>query len=342
MNTLSPEKQEPKFIRNPWQWLKWWWTEKPPTHRSSAFIALWAIFAAGLLTILASLVIKFVGPTGNVPGYILAIACGVCLSAGIALAWWLTRKFYELLVRTSAAELEKVKAQHLQVGAELELEREKLASFEPSEETLRRFGEYSEHLYNLTGTLISGEVSLRDLKSDVTVQSICKMTQKHLLSAAQQEFKVSIWSEVSDPRVRDRLRDAVNDLTPVGELHDKRKFEILAAPEHTANERENFEVRIGTSWLKHCQRQEEDHAEELVYEADEPHLTALRGDDISAFTEHGYQSVRAISFQRDEMRGYLVVVSKVAQAFTQIEERYLLWLKRILELDMVISRNGTL
>ena len=42
------------------------------------------------------------------------------------------------------------------------------------------------------------------------------------------------------------------------------------------------------------------------------------------------------------MRGYLVVVSKVAQAFTQIEERYLLWLKRILELDMVISRNGTL
>jgi hypothetical protein len=41
------------------------------------------------------------------------------------------------------------------------------------------------------------------------------------------------------------------------------------------------------------------------------------------------------------MLGYLVVLSKVAQPFSQIEERYLLWLKRILELDMAMSPNGT-
>jgi uncharacterized protein YneF (UPF0154 family) len=305
-------------------------------------IGIWSLFAGGVLTALGGLIIKEAGPSGNVPGYLLVVGCGVCLSAGIAVGWWLTRQFYELELRANRSDFEKVQAQIGQLAAELKLEREKLATFEPSEETLRRFGQYSDHVYDLVGSLISGEVSLGDLRSDVAMQAICGATQEHLRSAAGRECKVSIWAEITDPRLRDRIRDAVNERTPdrIGDLPDKRKFEILAAPEHTANEQEAFEVRIATSWLKHCQRQEEDHTEQLVYQADEPHLSALLGDDMSVFTDHGYQSVRAISFRRDGMLGYLVVLSEAAQAFSQIEDRYLLWLKLVLEIDMAISQNG--
>lgn len=141
----------------------------------------------------------------------------------------------------------------------------------------------------------------------------------------------------------DRLPDAVADRVPTSVtdlVSGRAKFEILAAPDHTPNERDAFEVRIDPSWLKHYQRQEDDHSQQLVYPADEPHMAVLPGDDIVAFTEHGYKSVRAISFRRDGMIGYLVVLAARSQAFSQAEDRYLLWLKRVLELDAFFNDNG--
>jgi hypothetical protein len=338
----NPGSDLPKFIRHPWRWIKWWFKDKPPTNRSGTLIAISSIFAAGILTILGGLLLNQIEPSGNVPGYFIVLAAGLFLSTGVGLAWWLTRKLYELELHAKESDAEKVQAQFEKVQAQLELEKKKLASFEPSEETLRRFGEYSEHVYSLSGSLISGEVSLRDLSSDDATQAICRLTEKYLVSATGREFKVSIWGEITDPGTFTWLRKAVNDVTPdaIGDLASRRKFEIFAAPEHTPTEHEAFAVKIEPSWLKHCQRQEAEHAEQLVFEADEPHLSALRGDDIAAFAIHGYQSVRAISFRRDGMHGYLVVLSKMSDAFSQIEGRYLLWLKRILELDMVISPEG--
>lgn len=170
----EPDKQSRSFIREPIAYIKWWLSETPPTNRGTAIIGLWAIFIAGLLTALAGVVLKFVAPPGNVPGYLITVVGGVCLTVGIALSWWLTRKFYELLLRTLRAEHEKTEA-------ELALAQGKLASLEPSEGTLRRFGIYSEHLYELAGTLIAGDISLRDLTSDEVKHAIAR-SRKHRLT----------------------------------------------------------------------------------------------------------------------------------------------------------------
>jgi hypothetical protein len=335
--STPPETSEgPSFIRAPLTWLNWWLNEKPPTNRSSVATAIWSIGAATLLTLLGGLVIKLVGPAGNVPGYLLVIVGGICLTAGLAVAWVLTRKNYELLVRSLKAEAEKL-------VAELELEKKRRADFEPSEETLRRLRVYSDHVYTAIGAMIAGELSLNDLGSDTVSRAICDVVRTHLRAATGFEFKLSLWGEAKEPRIRERISGAVSERLPdaVGDLVPARqRFTILAAPEHTPVERNAFEVAIDPSWLKWNQRQEDDHAEFVVFDADVPGMSALRGDDIAAFTTHEYQSVRAIAFQRRDMIAYLVVVSKAPQAFSDIEDQYLMWLKRMLELDSVIATGG--
>jgi hypothetical protein len=81
-----------------------------------------------------------------------------------------------------------------------------------------------------------------------------------------------------------------------------------------------------------------DHAELVVFRADAPTLAELSGDDVEAFRKYDYQSVRAISFRRDELIGYVVVMSKTPNAFSEVEEQYLLWLKRAIELDAALER----
>jgi hypothetical protein len=336
----SERPRGPSFVREPRKWTKWWLNEKPPTNRNSFVTAVWSLPAFTLLTLLGGLAIKQFGPAGNVPGYLLVITGGICLTVGIAVSWVLTRKNYELVLRTGNAELEKAQAQLKQMQAELQLERERRASFEPSRATLARFGVYSEHLYSLVGGLIARELSFVDLESDAISRSVYEVVQANFLEATGNEVRLSIWTEPTEPRIRERISGAVSERLPgaVSELLPaKPKFSILAAPDHTPNERKDFEVAIDPSWLKYKQRQEDGHADLVVFRADTPTLDELSGDDVEAFRKYGYQSVRAISFQRDELIVYLVVMSRTLKAFSEVEEQYLVWLKRAIEVDTVLG-----
>jgi hypothetical protein len=333
MGTTPQQSDVPSFIREPVRWVKWWLGEKPPTNRTGAVTALWAIAAWLALTFLAGFIIHEFGPTGNVPGWVVVVVGGVCLVLGLFSAWLLTRKNYELLVKSLRSDLSRVEV-------EIERERERWADFEPRKETLRRLGIYSDHLYTLIGTMIAGRISLADLEGEAVARAICDVVATHLRRAAGAEFVLSVWGEPREPRFRERishavgekLPDAVSDLLPA-----KRRFAILNAPDHTVVERKAFEVTVDPSWLKWNQRQEEDHEEFVVFDADLPGLPALKGDDIAAFVEHGYQSVRAIAFERADLTAYLVVLSKHPGAFSEVEDQYLMWLKRVLELDGVLA-----
>jgi len=340
--STPPEKPRgPSFVRGPWKWIKWWLNEKPPTNRSSLTTAVWSIAVFTLLTLTGGLVIKKFGPAGNVAGYIVVIVGGICLTVGVAVSWVLTRKNYELLLRTGTAELETAEAQLKQMKAELQLAQVRLASFEPSRATLARFGIYSEHLFSLVGNLITRELAFGDFEDDVVCRSVYEVVQTNLLEATSNEVRLSVWAEPSQARIRERISGAVTERLPnaVSDLVPaKPKFSILAAPDHTPNERKDFEIAIDPSWLKYKQRQEDDHAELVVFRADAPTLAELSGDDVEAFRKYDYQSVRAISFRRDELIGYVVVMSKTPNAFSEVEEQYLLWLKRAIELDAALER----
>jgi len=191
--------------------------------------------------------------------------------------------------------------------------------------------------------MISGAVALQDLTSEDVKESICGLTQTYLAKATKARCKVSIWCEPSNETRINRISERFSGAVP-GSMSSlvpgKVKFEILAAPDHTSTEREDFEVPIDPSWLKYNQRYAETHAEQKAYAEEEPHMASVRGDDMEAFVKHEYESVRAVSFERDNMIGYLVAVSTERHAFSQAEDQYLLWLKRILELDGLLG-NGS-
>jgi len=334
---VSDIPKSPSFIRHPVTSAKWWLREKNPTNLSGFGIALAGGLVAGaLLTFAGSALIKKFGPTGNVPGYLAVVIAGVCLTAGLLIAWGLTRQFYEVVI-------EKEGSDEVALRAQLELAENKLADLEPNQATLQSVRTYTEHIYGVAGTLISKQVSFSDLKGEAVKNSICGLTQVSLSKATARDYKVSIWSEPTDPPgMIDRIQGRVAGIAPdtaVGEAlaPRKSKFEILAAPHHTPTEIEQFEVRIEPSWLKHEQLQEEGQDGDQVYRADAEHLTALRGGDIEAFVKNDYQSVRAVAFHRNGLIGYLVLLSRDKQAFSEVEDLYLLWLKRILELDVIID-----
>lgn len=337
---------QPSWFRSPWLYIKWW------VRGQSSPIAAGVI--AGALTLALAggpaLLVKTLGPTGKVPGYVLAIAGGAGVALGGMCAWRLTRAFYEQTLRERQGEYQAtLRAKETELGtqetrhqllvrsltAELELERKTLADLEPDRQALRRLGIYSDHVSNLTEGLVSGEISLEDLTSRDAGTLICKMTQEHLKTGVGDEFVVSIWGEPMPGRfmgqLHQRLPSAVSDRL--------RNFDIVCAPGHSGDEREEFAVHIEPSWLKHNQRQELKHSDQRLYIADQLDFVGMRGDDLDAFRAHGYQSVRATSFRRDGMIGYIVVLAKQPHAFSRVEDRYILWLRHVLELDEVI-RNG--
>jgi hypothetical protein len=345
---VSPQPQgddtSPVFIRQPIPFIKWWLKKAVPTYGGGIITGLLAIFLGSILTALGGVVVSLFGPTGNVPGYITVIVAGVCLAVGIGVSWALTRKFYELVLRNQALAQATLRAEY-------KLALEKLENLEPNESTLRRFGIYTEHVYEVTKTMLSGDISLRDLQGDDVKSSVCEMAQDSIQSATGFECKVSIWAEPQDSSMLQRIQGAVTGAVAripdpvsdaVADFTSREKFEILAAPDHTPNELKDFEVRVTSSWLKQNQREEEEQeGKEKVYAADADHMAAMPGSDIKAFVKHEYQSVRAFAFCRGDLVCYFVVLSKSKHAFTQAEDRYFQWLKLIVEVELALANSGT-
>lgn len=282
------------------------------------------------LTLVASFLVHEFGGTGDVPGYLLVVVGGLSLTVGLVVAWVLTRKDYELRVRLLRTEVEKVQV-------EVDLERERRESV--SQAALRRFFLYSEHVYSLVGSVVSRQMSLSDLAGDDVRAAICEVVQAQLRKGTGHEFKVSVWVEPSNPTLGEKISGALSEQLPAAissYLPARARFEVVAAPDHTASEREAFAVPIDASWLKWNQRLEDDHDEPRVYKADVPSMQEFDSDDIVTFLRCGYNAVRAIAFRREHLMGYVVVLSQTPHAFAQPEEQYLLWLRRVLELNSVI------
>jgi hypothetical protein len=297
--------------------------------RSPLALGVLAVFVASGLAALASFLIKVIGPAGSVPGYGLAIAGGICFVLGVLAGWAGTRWYYRLHLTTQSVLVRSLEAA-------LDLARARLAALEPDRESLRRFGVYHEHVLNIIDALIKREVSFENLAGDEVELWICGMTEKFIEEGVRHDVLVSIWIESPLGPIREQVRRIPGGDRFLG------SFEIVCGPRLTSVERKAFEVHIDPSWLKHNCRYEDEQQRPRTYAADELTLVGRHsGPDIDAFSRHGYQSVRAASFRRNETRGYIVVLSRMPQGFSQVEDRYVLFLKYMFELDEAI-RSGAL
>jgi hypothetical protein len=338
-NVSLDDKLPPNFG---WAYIVWWLFKKPTSTATAWVMAVLAIFGAGALTALISWIIKPLGTSNKVPGYVFLIVGTVSLVAGTLGAWALTRTYYKLTVRTLTAE-HATAIERLFKSHETQLE--------SSRKAVRSLSIYAEHIYALLEVMAMGVMPLSDLRSDEASKAICKLTKEYLSKVTGADYAVSVCVEPAASRRRDRISDLVVEYAP-GNLGERfsRKFEFLAAPHLTQTECDAFAVRIESSWLKHHQTLETNFLEEtetdgpqgkqqqeirdvqrFVYRAEYP-FQHLDDDDIRAFEDNAYVSVCAVSFLRDDMIGYLVALSKTPKAFSEIEERYLLWLKRIIEI----------
>ena len=301
-----------------------------------------AIFLAGLLSALVGLIIKPLAKANETPGYVFIAVGGLCLLAGIAVAWRVTRQYYELRLAnveaggSTEARLDRLEEREQQLASSITL--------------LDRVGTYTEHVYTLMEVVGREGGPLADLAGAKVAQVICALAEGCFRRATDANVLVSIWGEPDSVGVGDRISrtvgqrvsDPVSELLPGGP-----RFEILNAPHHPDEEREAFaEIHVENSWLKYNQKDEEHPSDaqeqeepreradkkRRVYRADAPY-SALRGEDIRAFSAARYKSVCAVSFERDGAVGYLVALSKTPSAFGELEERYLLWLRRVIHLD---------
>lgn len=327
---------------------------KPPSTGATFIIGIVVIFAASASATALSFLVEPIGnATTEVPKEAF-IAGGLGLALGLLIAWLGTRQYYKLRMYAGDLQLE---------AAQVELARLNKAS-----ENLRRLDIYSDHLYNLLEALVIDELSLHDPATPDTEFAVCEAPAEYLSEATGFRYALSIWKEPSGDGegiidraadfVRDNLSDKVGD--QVANALPTSKFEIVAG---RIPDKKAFAVRIASSWLKHNQYREDDEpspdpdsplstrgADEnhtnrrrrskdlarFVYSAEAPY-SGLSEGDIKAFGTHDYKSVRAISFRRSETIYYLVVLSKDDEAFTEAEDLYLLWLRRVLELDRVLS-----
>lgn len=346
MNDDDRLDSKPSAPRRAWAAAAWFLFKKPPSYVGTIIIGVVAIVLAGLLTTLISFLIKPLSSSSKVPGYVFIIIGSVSLLAGLLIAWGLTRQYYKLLMRA--------------LSTELALYKDKVATWHEPRDRLRRLSIYASHIYNLLESLILDRVSIRDLTSTAASRILCAAPARYLSTATELGFCLSIWAEAA-PRRRDRAAARIADRLPGSRISDAAAelipgphFNILAAPNHSDEERESFATaRVAPSWLKYHQLQEHEptseqredgpHVDEdtakLVYRANAPY-TALAGDDISAFDQFDYKSVRAVAFSRDDTVHYLVALSKHEDAFHESEERYLLWLKRVLELSGALGEES--
>jgi hypothetical protein len=306
----------------------------PPTNFGQLVVAVLILIATSALTALAGLLLKLVAPSNQVSGYAVVVAGGACLLLGSLTAWQLSRAVYQLRLRNRVEKFEPLR-QNLEL--QLQLATERLASLEPDREALRRSNAYFQHAHNLIESVLSGRLSFADLDGDTTRRALCDMAERYLKALTDHELTVSIWTEPPVGRVTGQLQQHLP--ARLGAFVDTRSFELVAAAHHTAQEKEDFSVHVEPSWLNYNLRQERDKRRRHAYSAGDFTLSGLRGSDLEAFARHGYQSVCAASFFREPTVGYFVVLSKEPQTFSQIEEQYVLWLARVLELDEAV-RTG--
>jgi hypothetical protein len=298
-----------------WERFKRWW-QKPPTAIGTLVLGLVAVALAAILATLAGLLLHFFGPSGHVSGYVLiSVACLSLILGGLGVAWPLNSLLREK-IRVAEAEREREQA--------------KLTKAAQDHETIRRLGIYQSHVYNLIEALIAGSLSFEDLGGEEASQFLCEATELHLKEASGEICCVSIWME---PKERGSVREAIQGALSYlpGELG--RKFDILAAPGQRKPEQKKLEVEVDTSWLDFNYRVEQRKDEVRVYSQDHLDEVPDGPPDLDVFKEEGYRSVRAVSFKREDQTGYIVVVSKAGDPFTNVEATYFLWLRHAIELD---------
>lgn len=317
---------------------------KPPSTALTIVLGIAVIFLASVVgSVSAYLTREITGVTDEIPFYTF-VAGGAGLGVGLLSAWLGTRLYYGLVEA-------KRRLEH-------ELIQERMARLDLTAQNLDRLDLYSSHIYSILEALVVEELSLHDPVSEDTKSAICDIPAEQMHEATERSFIISIWGEPADSAnffgraaelVRENMPERVSE--PVASSLIGAKFKILAG----ANTRDAkaFSVRIASSWLKHHQIKETDEPapnepngssaiprrskdlERFIYRADHP-FDHLDERDIKAFEEQQYRAVRAFSFRRPNGIYYVVALSKMDGAFTQAEELYLLWLKRVLELDAVI------
>jgi hypothetical protein len=293
-----------------WTWL----TKKQTTNLGQVGVGI----SIAALTAFATLLLKLLGPTSRVSGYFLVITAGVFLLVGSLVTWQIAN-----------LSMDKVEL-------ELELAKQQLATLEPDREALRRLLTYFNHAHGLVEQILQGELSFPDLHGQTARRSLYAMTAEFLHAGTDRQVAVSVWVEPPVGRVTgaiQRLPEQISDRL------DHRSFQIVGSRNHDDDDLEAFAVHVEPSWLKYNYRQEIDGKRRQAYSAGDFDLSGLRGPDLAAFKKQGYKSVCAASFCRSGGVGYFVVLSKEPQTFTQVEEQYLLWIGRVLELDEVI-RTG--
>jgi hypothetical protein len=287
---------------------------------------------------------EITGVAQEVPFYTF-LAGGAGVGVGLLSAWLGTRLYYQLVESKRRLEYELMQS--------------RMAQLDISAQNLDRLDLYSSHIYSMLEAFVTEELSLHDPSSRDTESAICSVPAEQLRETTEHAFAISIWAETADDvgllgKAAEIMRDNIPDrmAEPVKASLMGPRFQVLVGA--SSRDAKAFSVRVVSSWLKHHQVKEEDEPatsnvdgiaprlprrskdlERFIYRADYP-FDHLDDRDIKAFSEKGYRSVRAFSFKRGSEIFYVVALSKVDGAFSQAEELYLLWLKRVLELDPVM------
>jgi hypothetical protein len=302
--------------------LRWWW--KDSSTNGDAFIVGTAagVVAFGI-TVAVVAVLHAFGRTGQVAGWMLAVGCVASALLGGGVAWAFVARIMRLTTRALEAELSLAKTE--------------LAIAAPEQEDLRRFGIYSDHLALLIDSLFKGKLTFTDLLAEQVVLSL-ELTENRLRSGmTNDELCLSIWREPPVPEgVREQLKEQVRQHVPGMAERLGSSFEIVAAPTLSGTQARALEVHVEPSWLRHKRMQEIDNRRPTVYGADHLDYPDPSGPDIEAFKGLGYGSVRAVSFVRDDITHYVVLLAKEPQAFSQLEERFLLWFRRLLVIEYAV------
>jgi hypothetical protein len=323
---------------------------KPPSTALTLFIGVVSIFLAGLAASGAGYLVKPLNSATREARPVDFTDVAVGLVVGLLIAWLGTQLYYRLQQRTRQLELDKVRLE--------------LARMARTRDTLSTVRIYADHLYNLLEGYVGDELTLRDPMSEDFTHFICEVSNQYLAEATKCDFTISLWGEPQTSR-RASDRASLQDAAPLDtarlppEVSDR--FQYLAG-RMEANEKEAYRVRIGASWLRHNRTLEQEYdapTGENTPRLDQPHDDAGRTGrraqdlerfvysidapchkrsepDIIAWKQCGYRSVRAVSFDRPGMICYLIAASRNPGAFSEAEEIYLLWLKRVLELDPVM------
>jgi hypothetical protein len=177
----------------------------------------------------------------------------------------------------------------------------------PYRDTITRVGIYTEHLDSVFDNLSDGPIENLD-------RALLGMPRETMRKAAQIDVYLSVWrlGRSRIPGVRDKL-------------------EVDIAPDHTESERQSFEVRADRSWITWAGSQQT--RSERLLGINDLDLVA-QGDDLKAFREHNFRSLRCATVQNSHTQAHLVVLAKEPDAFSEVEERYILLLRAALSVAM--------